>query len=179
MVSDRHVDDYGYVLVMQKADLKDAGKILANHSVESLATKGAEFKSYIYEASSRYNLDDALIEAIIQVESDFNPEAVSRAGAAGLMQLMPETAKIYNVYNRFDPKQNILAGTKHLKGLMDRYDSRVHIALAAYNAGASAVDKYNGIPPFPETRRYIEKVQSALDDIKQRRFGTGDSISSE
>jgi soluble lytic murein transglycosylase-like protein len=106
-------------------------------------------------------MDPALVKAVIRAESAFNPKAVSRAGAAGLMQLMPGTAAQYGVYDRFDPAANIDAGTRHLRGLLDMFNNDLMLALAAYNAGEGAVMKYgNTIPPYAETRTYVNRVLS-------------------
>jgi soluble lytic murein transglycosylase-like protein len=98
------------------------------------------------------------VKALIQVESNYKPKARSPRGAMGLMQLMPSTAREYKVRNPFDPKANIEAGIKHLKGLIDRFG--VELALAAYNAGEGAVVKFNGVPPYRETRNYVSKILS-------------------
>jgi soluble lytic murein transglycosylase-like protein len=101
-----------------------------------------------------------LVRAVIQVESAFNPRARSHKGAMGLMQLMPSTARLYNVRNPYDPKANIAAGVKHLKSLLDRMGGAVELALAAYNAGEGAVKKFKGIPPYQETRDYVSRILS-------------------
>ena len=104
--------------------------------------------------SEAHGVDPLLVRALIQVESNYKPQARSRKGAMGLMQLMPSTAREYKVRNPFDPKANIEAGIKHLKCLIDRYGT-VELALAAYNAGEGAVTKFNGVPPYRETRNYV------------------------
>jgi soluble lytic murein transglycosylase-like protein len=109
--------------------------------------------------SEAHGVDPLLVRALIQVESNYKPQARSRKGAMGLMQLMPSTARVYNVRNPFDPRANIEAGVKHLKSLLDRYGG-TDLALAAYNAGEGAVAKFNGIPPYRETRNYVSRILS-------------------
>jgi len=116
------------------------------------------FDLYIKEASVYYGVDKDLIRAMIKVESDYDPYAVSRKGARGLMQLMPETAQMFRLVNPFHPRDNIFAGVAYFKALLVKYKGNVKLALAAYNAGPSAVDKYQGIPPYPETKNYVKKV---------------------
>jgi hypothetical protein len=108
--------------------------------------------------SQAHGVDPLLVRALIQVESNYQARARSRRGAMGLMQLMPSTARVYKVRNPFDPKANIEAGIKHLKALIDRYGTE--LALAAYNAGEGAVAKFNGIPPYRETRNYVSRILS-------------------
>jgi len=112
----------------------------------------------IREISARHGMSPALVEAVIRVESAFNPQAVSRKGARGLMQLMPETANALGVQDSFDPRQNIDGGVRHLRRLIDRYPGDLQLALAAYNAGVGAVDSHGGIPPYPETQQYVRRV---------------------
>ncbi len=112
----------------------------------------------IKDASGRYGVPERLVQAVIRVESAFNPRAVSIRGAQGLMQLMPETASLLGVRNSFDPQQNIDGGVRHLRGLIDRFGNDLPMALAAYNAGEKAVVMYRGIPPFAETRDYVTRV---------------------
>ena len=112
----------------------------------------------IREIAARHGVDPDLVEAVIRVESAFNPRAVSNKGAQGLMQLMPRTASALGVRNVFDPYQNIEGGVRHLRYLLDRYPGNVPLALAAYNAGEKAVDQYRGIPPYGETTQYVQKI---------------------
>ncbi len=116
------------------------------------------FGREIRETAERYGVSPALVEAVIRVESAFNPWAVSSKGAQGLMQLLPATASALGVRDSFNPRQNIEGGVRHLRYLLDRYPGNVDLALAAYNAGEGAVDYYRGIPPFVETQQYVQKV---------------------
>jgi len=115
----------------------------------------------IKNIASRYNVPADLIHSIIDVESNYNHKAVSPKGAVGLMQLMPETAKKYGVHDLYNPRQNIEGGVKYLKDLMKLYNQRTDFVLAAYNAGQEAIKKYGGIPPYPETKNYIEKIKAS------------------
>ena len=112
----------------------------------------------IHEISQRFGVNPTLVRAIVRAESGFDPAAVSRKGAGGLMQLMPKTATALGVADRFDPRENITGGVRHLRYLLDRYRGSVSLALAAYNAGEGPVDAYRGIPPYPETQQYVRRV---------------------
>ena len=116
------------------------------------------FIHHVQSVAQKYAMDWRLVTAVMKVESNFNPAAVSRKGALGLMQLMPDTAKLYRVQNPYDPKQNIDGGVKHLKRLMARYNNKLELVLAAYNSGEGAVDHFKGIPPFAETQQYVQRV---------------------
>lgn len=138
-------------------------------------TAGAatDFSSYLHtpssledifkEASQVYGVSENLLKAVAKAESDFDPNATSRCGAMGVMQLMPATAKSLGVTDGYDPYQNIMGGAKYLSEMLSRYDGNVSLALAAYNAGCNNVDKYGGIPPFKETQNYVAKINGFLE----------------
>jgi hypothetical protein len=126
------------------------------------AATSQAIEKYIGEAAARHHVDPNLIRALIKVESNYNPSAVSRKGAMGLMQLMPETARHYDVDNPFDPRQNVDAGVRHLKGLLENFNGNVPLSLAAYNAGQGAVERSRGIPPYSETRNYVKKITALM-----------------
>jgi soluble lytic murein transglycosylase-like protein len=122
----------------------------------------------IDEAAARHNVDPNLVRSVVKVESNFNPNAVSRKGAMGLMQLMPGTARSLNVTNPFDPEQNVDAGVRHLKQLLENYGGDIRLSLAAYNAGAGAVARSTGIPRYAETQNYVSRITNLY-------FGGGDT----
>jgi hypothetical protein len=123
----------------------------------------AEIDAHIEEVAVRYGIAPRLVAAIVAAESEFNPRAVSPKGAQGLMQLMPETAASLDVQDSFDARENIEGGVRHLRALLDRFRGNVPLAVAAYNAGEQAVITYRGIPPYPETRRYVIRVLRRVD----------------
>jgi soluble lytic murein transglycosylase-like protein len=125
-----------------------------------LAVSAAEVDAVIEAAAARHGVDPNLVRAIIKVESNFNPGAVSKAGAMGLMQLMPKTARQLNVSDPFDPQQNVEAGVRHLRQLMDNFGGNLPLTLAAYNAGETAVARSNGIPRNSETQNYVKQITS-------------------
>jgi len=131
----------------------------------------SEFENEILSASERYGVDPYLIKAVIKMESNFNPQAVSPKKAMGMMQLIPETASIYGVEDPFDPEDNIDGGVRHLRDLMEYFEGDLELVLSAYNAGKDAVIKYGyEIPPYPETEAYVEKVLAYYNHIKDTRY---------
>lgn len=126
------------------------------------------YHQHITKASQTYQVEAALIKAVIMAESGYNPKAVSRKGAQGLMQLMPSTAKWLGVHDAFDPALNIDGGVRYLRRLLDRFDGDVQLALAAYNAGSRYVRKYGGVPPFKATHIYIKKVMKYRKSYRKK-----------
>lgn len=131
------------------------------------------FDGIIHEVSKRHGVDTALVKAVIRAESDFSPHAVSPKGARGLMQLMPGTARMHNVWRSFEPRQNVEGGVKHLRYLLDRYGGNLRLALAAYNAGEGAVDRNGGVPPYPETWQYLSRVLRFRDLYLREQWRAG------
>lgn len=179
-------------LLMAVLSLLSGGRILMRPSVETsagdfrAATQTSEavknendpsrFDHIIEEAAALYGVNSALVKAVIQAESRFNPLAVSPVGAKGLMQLMPIIYKEYGASNPLDAKQNVFAGVKYLSELLDRYNGNVSLALAGYNAGPTAVKRFRGIPPYRETRGYVRKIQNLIAESARNPVGTGTTV---
>ncbi len=132
-----------------------------------LKEQAAGIDEIIETLSEKYNVDSDFIKAIIKQESGFNPNATSKKGAMGLMQLMPSTAKSLGVKDAYNPWENIEGGVKHIRGLLDKYSNNQELALAAYNAGEGAVKKYGGIPPYKETQNYVKSIMGAYTKVKE------------
>lgn len=169
LISDHPVRQTGYRLIAEKKTLRNVGRIMANRYIYT--TGHSQFKETIEEVSNRHGIDPTLVEAVIRTESGFDPTALSKKGAAGLMQLSDETASHYHVFDSLSPEENINAGVKHLSMLISRYKGDLPLVLAAYNAGETAVAKFDGVPPYPETRRYIKKVLRFHRQYWQSRYG--------
>ncbi len=132
---------------------------------EKKAASG-DVQDIIRRYAAVFNLEEALVQAVVKAESDYNPRLVSRKGAVGLMQLMPETAQDLNVANLTDPEENIRGGSRYLRMMLDQFDGNLELALAAYNAGPNAVRRYGGIPPYPETQTYVSRVKRYLNHYR-------------
>lgn len=148
-----------------KAEPKPAPKPSPLHFLDTHDIPPGPFGKLIFEVAARYSLNPHLVAAIVRVESSFNPHAISRKGACGLMQLLPETARRFGLGKRkdlFDPAKNLEAGARYLKWLSDRFGQDPVRVLAAYNAGEGAVQRYGGVPPFKETRNYVSRIFSML-----------------
>jgi soluble lytic murein transglycosylase-like protein len=161
-------------VILQRTNAQSFVKnyILARTEESSLSGRGKKaerlFHPIILNAASRYQVDPDLIKAIIMAESGYNPRAISKRGAKGLMQLMPKTAQALGVEDSFNPGQNISGGVRYFKQLVNQFDGDIKLALAAYNAGSSKVRYYRGIPPFKATKYYIKKVFKYYQLYKNR-----------
>ncbi len=156
-------DKNGHIVLSNTLDRVAGGK----NGISFVAPSGAnsiplEYKQKIQSLTEKHNLREDLVLAVAKAESSFNPFAVSPKGAVGIMQLMKDTARQYGVINRYNAHENIEAGVKHLKYLYEKYRGNIPLILAAYNAGEEAVNKYNGVPPYKETKNYIRRVMSLM-----------------
>ncbi len=158
VVTDHALNNKQYRLVRTGEAGKKIGQLAAARTPEFFRTDPSAYDALILTKARQHNVDFALVKAIIQVESSFNPYAVSNRGARGLMQLMPETAQRHGAHDIYDPADNIEAGVRYIKYLAVLFNNKNYLIIAAYNAGENAVLRYNGIPPYPETELYVRKV---------------------
>lgn len=161
----------GFIKILEALDSasltphRQISKTAVRQTSGSTSNESKSFDEIIKEASHRYGIDEGIIGAVIKQESSFNPQAKSSCGAMGLMQLMPGTAESLGVQDAYNPEQNIMAGTKYLKQKLDEFNGNLPLALAAYNAGSGAVRKHGGIPPYKETRAYVNKIMKSIDQM--------------
>lgn len=158
MITDHPINAKQSRIVRVTPDVKGAGRLAARRNSPVFREDASTYDRLIRRYADEYDVDFALVKAIMQAESSFNPYAVSHKGARGLMQMLPSTAGRYGVKNIFDPRENIRAAVQHLKYLQETFDHRPVLVIAAYNAGENAVKKYRGIPPYEETENYVKKV---------------------
>ena len=158
IITDHAVKNKYYKLVRRGQTPKGIGILAASRSQQFVRADTSAYDEIIKETARRHRVELALVKAIIHAESAFNPYATSHKGARGLMQLLPSTAAQYGIRDLYDPGQNIKAGVRHLKYLLEKYHHNYRLAIAAYNAGENAVKRYRGIPPYSETRTYVKRV---------------------
>jgi len=158
LITDHPVNNKHYRLVRASVEARGAGALAAQKNSPVFREDPSTYDRLIRRYADEYRVDFALVKAIMTVESAFNPYAVSSKGARGLMQVMPETAKIYGVQDIYDPVENIRAAVQHLKYLSEAFNHQRYLIIAAYNAGENAVRQYRGIPPYAETQNYVKKV---------------------
>lgn len=161
----------GSVVVYEANDYLSKSRHRAHKAYKQDQYPDIKYEKIVGQAAILYDVDPRLVHAVISTESAYNPSAVSPKGASGLMQLMPETAKSYGVEDSFDPSQNIDGGVHLLSDLIKLYDGNITLALAAYNAGPGAVEKYDGVPPYDETNQYIERIENLLDTTAEQSMG--------
>jgi soluble lytic murein transglycosylase-like protein len=167
MVSDHPIDKPTYKLIISRSKVEGTGQIAAKKITFSKPKHVDRWDDLIIQLAQRHKVDVALVKAVVHTESYFDYRATSHAGAEGLMQLMPQTAAKYGVHDIENPYENLDAGIQHLRYLLTKYRSNLRYALAAYNAGEKAVYYYNGVPPYKETREYVQKVLAYRDYYKR------------
>lgn len=158
VVTDHALNNRHYRLVRVGESVKDVGRLAAHQDRQLFRADPSAFDALIERVAEEHKVDFALVKAVMHAESAFNPYAKSRKGALGLMQVMPATARRYGIDDIYDPVQNVIAGVKHLRYLLQMFNDKHRLALAAYNAGENAVRRHRGIPPYPETQAYVRKV---------------------
>ncbi len=162
----------GYQIYLKEKSAKPSDSYalkttLGSYVLQKPAASSNKYDGYIYQASKKHGISFSLLKAVIKVESNFNPRAVSKKGAKGLMQIMPENLSALNINDPFNPRENIMGGSWYLKTLLTRFDGQLPLALAAYNAGPTAVGKYRRIPPYSETKNYVNKVMTLYHQLSK------------
>lgn len=175
IVSDHALNEPGSQLIRRSVAAEGAGHLLAHRAVETPVRDPASYDRLIRRTAAAHNVDVWLVKAVVHAESGFDPHAVSRVGASGLMQLMPATAKRYGVEDIFDPSQNVAGGVRYLRDLLRLFKNDVRLAVAAYNAGEGAVQRHRGVPPYSETRQYVTKVLEFRNRYRQRATAQADA----
>jgi soluble lytic murein transglycosylase-like protein len=166
----KHVDEFTYLANIttdnsSNKNIPEKSKDITKHQSEIIhADNLTSYRHIISSNSKKYKVESSLVYAIIKVESNWNPKAISKKGAKGLMQLMPSTANDMNVMNLFDPEENIKGGIRYLRFLLDKFNGDISLALAAYNSGPTKVERFNGIPPIKETKQYVKRVLSIYNN---------------
>ncbi len=159
VMTDRPKYDGVYKKLRTSRKMTGMGQIITGrYNTKDTNVNRKRYAPLIKQLAAEYGVDEALVKAVVHAESYFNPNATSKKGASGLMQLMPTTAALYGISDLYNPSKNIEAGVRHLRYLLKRYQHSLPFAIAAYNAGETAVTHYKGIPPFSETQRYVKKV---------------------
>jgi soluble lytic murein transglycosylase-like protein len=158
VVTDHALNGRNYRLIRVGETARNIGKLAAHQDPQLFRADPSTYDRLIRRVANQYDVDFALVKAVMHVESGFNPYAKSNKGALGLMQLLPTTAQRYGIDDVYDPVSNVIAGVRHLKYLLTMFNDKQKLALAAYNAGENAVYRYRGIPPYPETQAYVRKV---------------------
>ncbi len=169
LITDHRHLEAGYRLIKSYGVDDDGWATVRPQRSRRLRPIPSRFDPLIQNTASRFGVDAALVKAVVHVESGFDPYAVSAKGASGLMQLMPLTASRYGVQRVFDPRQNITGGVRYLRDLLSEFAGNTRLALAGYNAGENAVIRFNGVPPYPETRGYVSQVMSLYQRYQVRR----------
>ena len=164
-----YIDEHGVVNYTNVPTSSDGYKLYIKERPKKVEPRydSKKYDDMIRKAQKRYGVEFSLIKAVIKVESGFNPKAVSKKGAKGLMQIMPDNFKAFSIKDPFNPMENIMGGTYYLQKLLKRYDYKLPLVLAAYNAGPDAVDRYKKIPPYSETQNYVRKVMKSYSRYKK------------